>query len=313
MKLPLAGESKPARWRATHFLYYQRNEPKESEMSNNAAGVPKYVIYEGEMLHSHRDGRGVCLFHSGMLYEGEWKRNKEHGPGTLRTADRQRVIYSGEWERGRMHGQGTHYYSSSPTTTATSNSRGTHNHDASYYQGEFRENLRQGNGTYVLPDGSTYSGQWRDGRMSGRGIFTWSDGSVYDGDWKDGKRHGLGLLKASDGFSYDGSWVRNAMEGRGLATYPSGQQYHGLFSNGRREGRGTILFTNGAVYEGRFRDDAVDGQGTMKMSRSMVVSSARNPGDEGDQREKEDFMIPVSFQSDMGHIHRKAGFTVGGE
>ena len=28
---------------------------------------------------------------------------------------------------------------------------------------------------------------------------------------------------------------------------------------------------------------------------------------------KPDFMIPLSFQSDMGHIHQKAGFTVGGE
>ena len=28
---------------------------------------------------------------------------------------------------------------------------------------------------------------------------------------------------------------------------------------------------------------------------------------------KPDFMIPISFQSDMGHIHRKAGFTHGGK
>jgi hypothetical protein len=144
---------------------------------------------------------------------------------------------------------------------------------------------------------------------------------VYDGEWKDGKRHGQGLLKTADGFTYDGTWSHNSMEGRGSATYPNGQQYNGLFSNGRREGRGTILFPNGAVYEGRFRDDAVDGQGTMKMSRTMVVprtEASMTIEEEGSEKEeekelKDDFMIPLYFQSDIGHIHRKAGFTIVGE
>lgn len=141
------------------------------------------------------------------------------------------------------------------------------------------------------------------------------------------------MLKTSDGFIYDGMWVKDAMEGRGSAIYPNGQKYEGLFSNGRREGRGTIYFTNGAVYEGRFRDDAIDGQGTMKMERTMVV-----PQDEINEQQQKvenqvdtpsplpstqveqqrsgkhelDFMIPIWYQSDMTHIHAKAGFTAVG-
>ena len=81
-------------------------------------------------------GRGICLFSNGLLYEGQWKRNKEHGKefsllvlfgflihnvrdfltrvfylmmvstglGQLWTADRRRLIYDGSWERGRMQG-----------------------------------------------------------------------------------------------------------------------------------------------------------------------------------------------------------------
>ena len=97
------------------------------------------------------------------------------------------------------------------------------------------------------------------------------------------------------------------MEGRGIAEYPGGQKYEGLWANGRREGRGTIYFVNGAVYEGRFRDDTVEGQGTMKMTRCAIV-----PKDEESDL-PEDWMIPISFQSDMGRIHQKAGFTSGGE
>jgi hypothetical protein len=319
IRLPAAGDPKKARWRAAHFLYYQRHDPEENDTASTTSGnspkvtpKPKYVIYEGEMVDNKREGHGICLYNNGLLYEGEWKRNKEHGYGKLMTSDRQRIIYDGEWERGKIHGTGTYYYGSSNPLKP-----------GSRYIGEFKENSRNGNGFYFLPDGSEYNGTWRDGVMNGRGVFTWPDKSFYDGEWKDGQRNGQGLLKTADGFCYDGSWVNNAMEGRGLAMYPSGQKYEGSFSNGRREGRGTMYFTNSAVYEGRFRDDAVDGQGTMKMSRVMVVprdprdgakSSTSEGKPEGKEEErKPDFMIPISFQSDITHIHTKAGFTAHGE
>jgi len=327
--LPPVQDPKKARWRAAHFLYYQRDNPdlvqqQQQQTNGNSTGgnsvnanaaatntnnkvtppKPRYVIYEGEMVDSKREGRGICLYNNGMLYEGEWKRNKEHGYGKLMTSDRKKIVYEGEWERGKIAGTGAYYFGSSDPLQPDSR-----------YIGEFRENLRNGMGRYFLPDGSVYDGQWRDGTMNGLGIFTWSDGSIYDGVWKDGKRNGQGLLRNIDGFIYDGQWVNNSMEGRGSAIYPNGQRYEGSFSNGRREGRGTIHFTNGAVYEGRFRDDAVDGQGTMKMSRAMVIPREERSGlndnttdDDVVQKKKEDFMIPVSFQSDMTRILTRTGF-----
>ena len=311
VKLPSVGDPDEARWRAAHYLYYQRNDPTPDE---NATAT-SFVVYEGEMLQgkSMRHGRGVTLYNNGTLYEGEWKRNREHGKGTLMTADRRQVIYKGEWERGRMHGQGAYYFRPGeltlfPTATTTANTATTTttNEIVPRYEGEFKENSRHGNGKYYQADGSTYEGEWRENLMSGRGTFVWPDGSCYIGHWKDGKRHGQGLLRSADTFTYDGMWVKNAMEGRGIAEYPGGQKYEGLWANGRRDGRGTIQFVNGAVYEGRFRDDAIEGQGTMKMTNTVKVSR-----DDGDA--KEGWMIPISFQSDMGRIHQKAGFTVGGD
>ena len=305
LKLPLAGDPNEASWRAAHFLYYRRNDDND-ESGNSSSGAASFVIYEGEFLHGRcqREGRGVCLYNNRTLYEGEWKRNREHGNGTLMTANRRTIIYKGEWERGRMHGKGTYYYSQDKTVFVKSGV------EPSRYEGEFKENARYGMGKYYLPNGSTYEGEWRDNMMSGRGTFVWPDGSTYVGLWKDGKRNGQGLLRASDGFTYDGMWVRNAMEGRGIATYPNGQTYEGLWACGRREGRGTIRFKNGAVYEGRFRDDCIEGQGTMKMTdNARVEDSTKDDKDE----KGGDWMIPISFQSDMGHIHQKAGFTVGGE
>jgi hypothetical protein len=213
-------------------------------------------------------------------------------------------------------GQGTYYYGNDGKSSETTGPQG-----GARYTGEFKENMRHGLGEYRLPDGSVYHGMWSQGKMNGRGVLTWPDLSVYDGDFKDGERHGQGLLRTSDGFSYDGTWVQNAMEGRGIARYPNGQSFEGLFSNGRREGRGTMHFTNGAVYEGRFRDDAVDGQGTMKISRSLVIPNADDGEDNSNSGEisknsatkRPDFMIPISFQSDITHVHAKAGFTAIGD
>ena len=55
-------------------------------------------------------------------------------------------------------------------------------------------------------------------------------------------------------------------------------------------------------------------------TESEQAESTNNPVPDGgteagsfSEEAKPDFMIPLSFQSDMGHIHQKAGFTVGGE
>jgi len=51
-----------------------------------------------------------------------------------------------------------------------------------------------------------------------------------------------------------------------------------------------------------------------ELTKTQVEDSgADEKGNETEEDLKPDFMIPLSFQSDMGHIHQKAGFTVGGE
>jgi len=221
-----------------------------------------------------------------------------------------------------QHGIGTYYYHTI--------GRDGKLEEGGKFCGDFKENSRHGIGKYSLTDGSTYDGEWRDNVPCGKGLFYWPDGSTYDGHWKDGKRHGMGKLDSADGFMYDGMWIYNAMEGKGSAVYPNGQQYDGNWLNGKRDGRGTIVFGNGAVYKGRFKEDCLEGQGTLKLDHNVAVSRAE-PEDTGDEiedseakksennatpasvEEKDDWMIPIEFQSDIGHIHQKAGFTAGGE
>ena len=71
-----------------------------------------------------------------------------------------------------------------------------------------------------------------------------------------------------------------------------------------------IAIPQNLLDEGRFKDDNMEGQGTMKMSRNVVVPLTDEKKSMGtDVDAKNDWMIPIEFQSDISHIHQKAGFT----
>ena len=72
----------------------------------------------------------------------------------------------------------------------------------------------------------------------------------------------------------------------------------------------------------------MEGQGTMKMNRNVVIPklvpnedekrsgsndgsdpAAAAPSTDAAVVTKHDWMIPLQFQSDISHIHQKAGFT----
>lgn len=202
--LPIAGDPKEARWRAAHFLYYQKlQEPvlENDLVLHTSSSFPSktttvnFVVYEGEMNNNMRDGIGVCSYNNSFIYEGQWKNNKEHGFGTLMTSDRKRTIYTGEWERGKMNGKGTYKYYLS-TIEPMEDFDVSDTPKVGVYEGDFRENSRYGIGKYTFADGSFYFGDWMNNVPSGRGTFQWLDGSTYEGMWKDGKRHGQGKLSS---------------------------------------------------------------------------------------------------------------------
>ena len=59
----------------------------------------------------------------------------------------------------------------------------------------------------------------------------------------------------------------------------------------------------------------MEGQGTMKMSENVIIARDKEgavAADDDANKEavlKNDWMIPLQFQSDISHIHQKAGFT----
>ncbi|KAJ3321643.1 hypothetical protein HDU76_014060 [Blyttiomyces sp. JEL0837] len=168
---------------------------------------------------------------NGDRYLGEWKGNKKHGNGTYfyRSTG---AIYEGEWLNDMRHGYGTFSIpsvpiplppsqtasTSSPTnndsrpipssptpipsshTTKNKNPYNLHNVDLDsitlrkVYAGEWRNDKREGLGTYFYDDGGWYEGYWLGDQKEGWGKMNYVDGSVYEGEWHREMRHGQGIL-----------------------------------------------------------------------------------------------------------------------
>lgn len=85
-------------------------------------------------------GKGEFLFPNGARYLGEWKSVNgikfRHGEGEYQYGPE---VYSGQWSDDKMCGAGKQTFSS-----------------GAYYDGEFKDNMFEGNGIYRFPEGATY-------------------------------------------------------------------------------------------------------------------------------------------------------------
>mmetsp|Transcript_47370 Transcript_47370/g.87041 ORF Transcript_47370/g.87041 Transcript_47370/m.87041 type:complete len:400 (-) Transcript_47370:109-1308(-) len=84
------------------------------------------------------------------------------------------------------------------------------------YEGNWENDVMQGNGTYSWPDGSSYEGGFIAGRFHGFGRFVWPEGSVYEGTWVNGEMTGQGRYDSRfDGSFQQGRYHRDCYQGTG--------------------------------------------------------------------------------------------------
>lgn len=61
------------------------------------------------------------------------------------------------------------------------------------YEGKYDKGIKEGNGTFIYPDGSKYEGDWKAGIKDGLGKYTYANGDWYEGSWKDDCKEGHGV------------------------------------------------------------------------------------------------------------------------
>jgi len=67
------------------------------------------------------------------------------------------------------------------------------------YTGEFKNDQRNGQGTYTWSDGQKYVGEFKYDKRNGQGTFTWPSGQKYVGEYLNDQYNGQGTLTLSDG------------------------------------------------------------------------------------------------------------------
>ncbi len=86
--------------------------------------------------------------------------------------------------------------------------------DGSWYEGEWKNDKRDGYGVWIRPDGTKYAGEWVDDLPHGSGMLTMANGTFFKGEWKGGKRNGQGMLTYADGTKLSGTWLDGHYEGQ---------------------------------------------------------------------------------------------------
>jgi len=122
------------------------------------------------------------------------------------------------------------------------------------YEGEHKDGIRHGQGTYTWPSGQKHEGEWKDGKQNGQGTCTLSSGQKYEGEWKDGKKHGKGTDFFEDGsVKYVGNWKDGEYHGLGTCYLDS------FFSDLRG---GIKIYGDGEWKEGKMYNGKINTAGS---------------------------------------------------
>ena len=170
--------------------------------------------------------------------------------------------YEGEWRNNKRDGAGTYNYA-----------------NGDIYTGEFRNGQGHGEGTFIFgPNsnwaGDKYVGEFRDFLFHGEGKYIYSNGDIYIGEFKLHEFHGQGNFtfgpkSKNAGENYIGEFRSGKRHGQGEYTYPNGDKYIGEYRQNEKHGQGTYTFASGDKYDGEYRDGKYNGKGMYTYSNGV--------------------------------------------
>lgn len=131
------------------------------------------------------------------------------------------------------------------------------------YIGDWKDDVQEGQGEEIFPDGTRYVGDFKDGEKTGKGNAFFKDGSSYCGEFVNNCIHGKGTYKWGDGRIYTGDWVQNKMQGKGKFSWPDGKYYEGEYKNDKKDGFGKYCWNNNHYYEGTWFNGKQHGHGAI--------------------------------------------------
>ncbi|OMJ73566.1 hypothetical protein SteCoe_27731 [Stentor coeruleus] len=212
---------------------------KDDKMYGKGQKIDKNGRYEGDFIDSQEHGRGKFYYNTGEKYKGSWDKGQKSGLGFFQYSNHH-IEYYGYWTNDMRNGQGVQYYE-----------------DAKYV-GNFKNNLRHGNGDYIWKNEWVYKGQWDEGKCSGMGKIYKPGGILFfDGFFNNFMRTGKGIQYNNNG-KYEGNFKNNKANGFGVYTWKSGVKFEGNWIEGKRNGPGIVYCNDDVVVKiDQWNDDEV--------------------------------------------------------
>lgn len=194
-------------------------------------------IYFGKLKDEKPDGWGVLLDKDGTpFYVGDFKKGKIKGYGMVLAGSADYILavaYEGEISTIEADGD---------VVPADGNAVIPYDYVSitnayQYEMGSSGEEIRSGEGAWVLKCTPKYIGGVKDGKYSGDGtLYDVYGNVVYEGEFKKGQYSGKGTLYYEDG----------------------SMQYTGKFKNGMFNGKGVLYERDGSVrHDGEFKNGDV--------------------------------------------------------
>jgi hypothetical protein len=223
-------------------------------------------VYVGNWKEDKQDGYGSYTFSNGDKYAGNYINHKRSGFGTYNFSNGAKYI--GEWANNQFEGQGTYYYADGTIKSGIWSKDeyvgpSTDNHADEGKTGCVSGNCSDGYGKYIWSSGEKYEGYWRSDKRNGQGTNYYASGAKATGEWKDDKLHGLATFtyKSSSNFDkYIGNYYENHLEGKGTLHYKNKDRYEGFFKNDLFNGEGTYYYADGTIKSGVWKDDEYIGK-----------------------------------------------------
>jgi len=118
--------------------------------------VPGGFVYTGVLQKGKRQGMGELFKDAkgGIVYEGLWMSDLPSGRGVLHAGDGE---YDGEFQNGKRHGKGKFVYKELPAQ----------NGKPRYYDGNWKNDVQEGNGTFMNEHGVVISWGFSKGDVLG--------------------------------------------------------------------------------------------------------------------------------------------------
>ena len=303
-------------------FYQSRAHGNGSEFKGN------YKKYEGEYLNGQPHGKGITYDDAG---KAEFKGIVKQGKPVYGCLYNENKIYEGLFERRAVNDDegasesnaAMHTYFRGTVYNFSSTIRELEGGfileekkfngyfkilytDGSYYEGQMRDGVREGQGSYKMSNGNIFEGLWHDQKLKGRiiwgapntaiqisegefirekngpivivkiGRLKFRNGDIFEGEIKEGKLEGFGVYYSKKGGLFEGYFSNNQRSGIGKFTYKKdgvSWTYIGEYAGGRKDGIGKLYKEGQVVFEGEWRKDHAhfgklyfDGEGSEKIA-----------------------------------------------